>query len=464
MKNNVVKALALLLSVNCCFPGMIVKAEEPDEKTDAKMNLLQGSDFEGFDNQNQMFQEFFGIGIAEVPQIDSNDIPLLEYQGSSEEEDNLEAKRLTEVNSGEKNTANKANTEPVDTGLRRLQIPQKLEVVIDPWEMDGKGQIYSEEYVIRNDGETPGMLTLSNLACRPQEQSGVIVRADKEGLHDSEDKLIYLEMFLGSEERIVFSKDNSQYQIELEPGEELTVCFGGEVNENASRKWGNNDIAVSVVYSWEREEKKDKKAEELEENQQGEGSEKEKNSNVDDVSSEEVDEQEISEENLEDGKGLPTNESYLENTNKEGDEIKYIELQESQNDDVVIDSWRVDEEGKIISPEYILQNIGDSEGIWSLSGLVCKSQEQSEIKISTDKKEIQNNDMRSIYLELVLEKGEDIVLPQENLLYEVKLKPGERVSVCFVGEMNGNTLRAGEKAEIVVTAMRSWNMERKVEE
>lgn len=308
------------------------------------------------------------------------------------------------------------------------------------------------------------MLTLSNLACRPQEQSGVIVRADKEGLHDSEDKLIYLEMFLGSEERIVFSKDNSQYQIELEPGEELTVCFGGEVNENASRKWGNNDIAVSVVYSWEREEKKDKKAEELEENQQGEGSEKEKNSNVDDVSSEEVDEQEISEENLEDGKGLPTNESYLENTNKEGDEIKYIELQESQNDDVVIDSWRVDEEGKIISPEYILQNIGDSEGIWSLSGLVCKSQEQSEIKISTDKKEIQNNDMRSIYLELVLEKGEDIVLPQENLLYEVKLKPGERVSVCFVGEMNGNTLRAGEKAEIVVTAMRSWNMERKVEE
>lgn len=161
---------------------------------------------------------------------------------------------------------------------------------------------------------------------------------------------------------------------------------------------------------------------------------------------------------------MPTNESYLENTNKEGDEIKYIELQESQNDDVVIDSWRVDEEGKIISPEYILQNIGDSEGIWSLSGLVCKSQEQSEIKISTDKKEIQNNDMRSIYLELVLEKGEDIVLPQENLLYEVKLKPGERVSVCFVGEMNGNTLRAGEKAEIVVTAMRSWNMERKVEE
>ena len=141
MKNNVVKALALLLSVNCCFPGMIVKAEEPDEKTDAKMNLLQGSDFEGFDNQNQMFQEFFGIGIAEVPQIDSNDIPLLEYQGSSEEEDNLEAKRLTEVNSGEKNTANKANTEPVDTGLRRLQIPQKLEVVIDPWEIDRKSVV-----------------------------------------------------------------------------------------------------------------------------------------------------------------------------------------------------------------------------------------------------------------------------------------------------------------------------------
>ena len=118
------------------------------------------------------------------------------------------------------------------SGLKNLQIPQKFEVVIDPWEMDGKGQIYSEQYIISNTGDTPGILTLSNLVCRPQEQSGVVVRTDKEGLHDSGDKSIYMEMLFGNNERIVFSEESSQYQTELAPGEELPVCFVGEVNEN----------------------------------------------------------------------------------------------------------------------------------------------------------------------------------------------------------------------------------------
>lgn len=46
-----------------------------------------------------------------------------------------------------------------------LQIPQKLQIVIDPFEMDGKGQIYSEQYMVRNMGETAGALTLA-FVCR----------------------------------------------------------------------------------------------------------------------------------------------------------------------------------------------------------------------------------------------------------------------------------------------------------
>ena len=72
-----------------------------------------------------------------------------------------------------------ANTEIPEEkdGLKQLWIPQKLGVVIDPWEMDGKGQIYSEEFMIRNTGDNPGVLTLSNLSVNTQENSGIIVRS-----------------------------------------------------------------------------------------------------------------------------------------------------------------------------------------------------------------------------------------------------------------------------------------------
>ena len=40
MKSNIVKALALLVCVNCCFPGMLVKAEESPEKKKNVVDLL----------------------------------------------------------------------------------------------------------------------------------------------------------------------------------------------------------------------------------------------------------------------------------------------------------------------------------------------------------------------------------------------------------------------------------------
>lgn len=209
------------------------------------------------------------------------------------------------------------------SSLKNLHIPQKFEVVIDPWEMDGRGQIYSEQYLISNIGDTPGILTLSNLVCRPREQSGVVVRTDKEGLHDSGDKSIYMEMVFRNEERIVFSKESCQYQTELKPGEELSVCFVGEVNENAFGKWQNDDIAVSLVYSWEMEEKQaaddmekgeekpgiDEKLEEIREKQEnvidreeaGEKEQEESKTEHPEENSETEIKSEVSEETLENG-------------------------------------------------------------------------------------------------------------------------------------------------------------------
>lgn len=130
-----------------------------------------------------------------------------------------------------------------------LWIPQKLEVIIDPWELDGKGQIYSEQYAIQNVGDVAGILTLAFL-CRTQENSGVIVRQEKEGLHDDENKAIYIELKFGDGNKIILSQEKSEYQVELKPGEEVSFYFMGEVNENVPEQWRDDNIVIEGSYSW----------------------------------------------------------------------------------------------------------------------------------------------------------------------------------------------------------------------
>lgn len=450
----------------------------------------------------------------------------------------------------EQDVVNKNSTVQENSVLKNLQIPQKLDVVIDPWEMDQKGQVYSEQYIISNTGNTPGILTLSNLACRPREQSGVVVRTDKAGLHDSGDKSIYMEMLFGNGEQVVFSQESSQYQTELKPGEELSICFAGEVNENAFGKWENNDVTVSVVYSWEMEEEqkgsaeeadiqgdekdikediqsgtdgkefgkqiqeedkdlqekvelneedsaekresigeeiaektevdpeKEKTEEEKEEqkNQQQmetdtAGSERQpfvgadaSQENSENYAARGIQEQETLqvaqadsvEENMDAGMGALADGQNPVPEDQKKNEIKNIDLQESQKVDVVIDSWNADEKGRIISPQYLFQNTGNTTGIWDLSEIICKPQEQSTVAIKTDKNRLHEGEEKAVFMELVLGNGETVALSQERSQYKVELKPGEKLSVQFVGEMNGNLFEMRENGDIAVTAVYTW--------
>lgn len=463
-----------------------------------------------------------------------------------------EKEALDESNDKAQKAVNEKSMPQETSSLKNLQIPQKLDVVIDPWEIDKKGQVYSEQYTISNTGDTPGILTLSNLACRPRDKSGVVVRTDKEGLHDSGDKAIYMEMLFGNGEQIIFSQESSQYQKDLKPGEELSVRFAGEVNENAFGKWESNDIAVSVVYSWEMEEaidtgaenQEDKipdDAEEIEEKIQKD-SEREALGEVtqDDGNSEEsektdlnleepetdaeagepegqqpgvdkadkkpvTDENETQElpsgvneaqespsevnelqefssnvssgvgteqpeildnmknasltENLaEDTQELQTSNNGSNSSGQEKNEIKNIDLLEPQQVDVLIDSWKIDEKGQIVSPEYLLHNTGNTAGIWTLSEIVCKPQEQSEVVIQKNRNDLHNGEGKSVYMELIFGNGEKITISQEKSQHKVELKPGEKLSVRFVGEMNGNLFEPREDGEIVVTAVCTWEL------
>lgn len=449
------------------------------------------------------------------------------------EKENLQKNPDSEIQQKAQIDDNKT-TDSLESGIKNLQIPQKLAVVIDPWEMDRKGQVYSEPYIIRNTGDTSGILTLSNLACKPREESGVIVKTDKEGLHDSGDKYIYMEMLLGNEDRIIFSTKKSQYQTELKPGEELSISLEGEVNENAFGEWTNQDVAISLVYSWEtkeelddlnteeeqtsdsdeaevnkqeRQQQTDAGEEESEDCQQTNTSREETpdiqqtDTSIDDAEDEQKsDSEEERQESINEKESDNTNgdtqlddststnpenkknpeidlsiEAGQTDSNMEGTanslwlnegtvsleekekEIKNIDLYEPQKVDVKIDSWKIDEKGRIVSQQYLLYNAGNSAGIWTLSDIICRPQEQNGVRITTDKKTLHDSKEKAVYMELLLGNGEKVVLSNESSTYEVKLEPGKKLAVCFIGEINGNLFESREEGDIAVTAVCSWN-------
>ncbi len=287
-KNNTAMVTALILGVHCCLHGMAVKAEEkPDdaagvqtdsgsveqihsEKGNGLLGNLEFGDFpkDILGNQELLlkYQDTFGVntnivtrgipGGGESRELatdsekepDSSELAVgLEEESESSE---LVADPGKESDGSSKDLSNNADVLEKES----LQMPQKLEVVIDPWEMDGKGQIYSEKYQIRNTGEDTGRLTLSGLTCKPREESGAIVRTDRNGIHEDKRKSIYMEMVFSTGERIVLSEEGAGYEAELRPGEEVSLEFSGEVNEYASGSWDNEDIMVGVVYSWDMEE------------------------------------------------------------------------------------------------------------------------------------------------------------------------------------------------------------------
>ncbi len=261
-KNNTAMVTALILGVHCCLPGMAVKAEEkPDdaagvqtdsgsveqihsEKGNGLLGNLEFGDFpkDILGNQELLlkYQDTFGVNTNIVTRGIPGGGESRELATDSEKEPDGSSKDLSD------------NADVLEK--ESLQMPQKLEVVIDPWEMDGKGQIYSEKYQIRNTGEDTGRLTLSGLTCKPREKSGAIVRTDRNGIHEDKRKSIYMEMVFSTGERIVLSEEGAGYEAELRPGEEISLEFSGEVNEYASGSWDNEDIIVGVVYSWDMEE------------------------------------------------------------------------------------------------------------------------------------------------------------------------------------------------------------------
>lgn len=488
MKKGMAVLAALAIGIGCCPGEMIAEAaqEEENGKEDA------GSRQESYILDKALSAEIDWEKASEIlngsisgdPKMD---LTLLAPEGLGLSGENSEG---TEPSEGD---ADEEEKDWEGQGVKTLQMPQELRVTIDPWEVAGKGQIYSEQYVIRNTGEDAGVLTLSGLTCRPREGSGVSVSTERDGIHKDERKSIYMEMLFGTGDRAVLSEEGGEYQTELKPGEEVTLEFAGEVNEYASGSWDSRDITVGAVYSWEQEEEIGNVSGDAASDVSGDVSGDIAKDESGDVSGDIVMDMsgDIAKEISGDASGdvseniqtdLPE-EGQPEDGGSGKETSNTIDLILSQDAKIVADTWTEDRNGYISSMHYVVRNTGTVPGMLRLSDPVCKMPDQDEDIIQMKLGSVENpkgaieqdregipQDVEGLdhagkeclWIELMPEDEKKTAAGQENPevpQYEVELKPGEELAVCFFisqGRMEMEELKDGRAS---VEVKYSWKQE-----
>lgn len=193
-------------------------------------------------------EPFRSVSGESIPPGDGLDIEQAETAGIGMETSSGELPEENTVSSGDSVSSG-------DTGICSLLMPQEMKIVIDPWELDEKGQVYSEQYTVRNTGDTEVLLDLWSLVCMPGDENGASVWMDPAGIHDSQEKAVYMEIVFDNGDRRVLSQEGARYEAELEPGEELVFWFSGAASEKAQQPWKDGDVTVTMAYSWDRKEK-----------------------------------------------------------------------------------------------------------------------------------------------------------------------------------------------------------------
>lgn len=459
-RSNTAMVTALILGVHCCLPGMVAKAE--GKSADAVKVQTSGDVRESILQGNLGFEDF-------TEGILGNQELLLKYTESFGENTKAEDKGLP-GNDDSGLSAGKEQPEDVGEELQKekksLQMPQKLEVVIDPWEIDGKGQIYSDEYVIQNTGEDTGILTLSNLTCIPREKSGAVIRTDRNGIHEDKRKSIYIELLFSTGERIILSEEGGRYEAELKPGEEVSLQFAGEVNEYADGNWDNEDIAVGVVYSWERKKDTADIKEEVGEGYlSGDipgGIVGEKSGDVpEDKLGGELEASgdaaggSFLEDSLDIGTGTPYGDNHTEEDDRWKEERRTIDLENSGEAEIEADSWTVAADGKNASMWYVLRNTGKTPGILILSEPECMGAGQDEFAVSMIPDSEESCQDRKLQA-----AGEE---NRVTAAYPVELKPGEEITICFSVKLDGLTPDELKGGKAAIKVRYSWILDGETE-
>lgn len=157
---------------------------------------------------------------------------------------------LASVSGGDAGETAEQGFSPKDSDLTpiiSLQVPDHLDFVIDPWNLAGHGQIYSERFTIKNTGDTACAISLRDITCWGI--GGAVVVDSTQEIYAQDVAAVYLELRLESGECLILSREQSEYSTVLLPGGELVFWLTGAVNEKTSEPWAGKGLSVSLKYS-----------------------------------------------------------------------------------------------------------------------------------------------------------------------------------------------------------------------
>lgn len=149
-----------------------------------------------------------------------------------------------------------AGVEPIQDalpkGVMSFQVPDNLDFVMDPFEINGRGQIFSKEYYFSNLGSERIRVKLSAIQCFMAE--GVKMAGEGEASQaviESKEKVLQLQLIFGTGESITLTEGSGEYEMVLEPGQKIGLCIAGSMSRYPEISWESEDVRLALVYDVE---------------------------------------------------------------------------------------------------------------------------------------------------------------------------------------------------------------------
>jgi hypothetical protein len=150
-----------------------------------------------------------------------------------------------------------------EDGVLHVTVPRTLDFVIDPFEIDGKGQIYSEAGIIENRGDTDVLLTFSDITVIFE--NGADIESmdrpfDEYGYAGPMRKALYMLLGFGRQDvpPLVLTDETARmYPPDILLGaagsgtDSCTLGLSGSVNCDIDAGWKNGDVKISLNYHME---------------------------------------------------------------------------------------------------------------------------------------------------------------------------------------------------------------------
>ena len=144
--------------------------------------------------------------------------------------------------------------------ILNVLIPYALDFTIDPFELAGKGPIYSDTFVIENFGETDVIITLTNINVKFANDTDFMPLStpfySNTGLYERL-KAIYLLLSFGRSDVLPVVATAGSHEempsilLHAQESGLLSSCslsISGSINPHPASNWGSGDVSIIVTY------------------------------------------------------------------------------------------------------------------------------------------------------------------------------------------------------------------------